>query len=573
MQAGDVHGGGDSAHVVRRPDTYKIWRQAVKFCSRLARAAWPADIECHAHEPSATRPLRLLARRLGAVALALGTGGAGVALAAPAPAPVEATLTVADEAAGPVIAPEIYGQFAEHLGGGVYGGLWVGPKSEIPNVRGWRKDVVGALRKIQVPVVRWPGGCFADDYDWRDGIGDPAKRPVRINKIWGGVAETNRVGTHEFMDLLGQLDAEAYIAGNMGSMSPRDMSQWLEYMTSDSTSSLAQERRRNGRAQPWKVKYFGVGNESWGCGGDMRPEYEADVYRRYAMFLHAPVVRVASGDGEGNAHLTEVLMERAGKQMDAMSLHYYTVAGPWEHKGLATGFDADHWALALHAAMGIDERIASTSRIMDKTDPAKRVALFIDEWGTWTDTEPGTNPAFLFQQNTLRDALVAALSFNIFHRHTDRVKMANIAQMVNVLQALVLTDGPRMLLTPTYHVFDMYRPFKGATPAKVTLDTPSWRQGDVELPAVDATVGRGADGQVHLGLVNLDPQRPARVRTNLKGAAAGWMLTADAMDAHNTFAQPRALVPAPFSAGTAGADLVIELPPKSVAVVTLAARP
>ena len=542
----------------------------MKLCRRLARRARPAAVarhpHAHAHAPACT-----LASWLGAFVLAFGAAGAGVASAAPTQAPAEATLTVGDEAAGPAIAPEIYGQFAEHLGGGIYGGLWVGPGSAIPNVRGWRKDVVGALRKIQVPVVRWPGGCFADDYDWRDGIGAPARRPVRINKIWGGVAETNRVGTHEFMDLLGQLDAEAYLAGNMGSMSPRDMAQWLEYMTSDSASSLAQERRRNGRAQPWKVKYFGIGNESWGCGGDMRPEYEADVYRRYAMFLHAPVVRVASGDGEGNAHLTEVMMERAGKQMDALSLHYYTVPGPWEHKGLATGFDADRWALALHTAMGIDERIASTSRIMDKTDPAKRVALFIDEWGMWDDTEPGTNPAFLFQQNTLRDALVAALSFNIFHRHTDRVKMANIAQMVNVLQALVLTDGPRMLLTPTYHVFDMYRPFKGDTPAKVSLATPSWRQGEVELPAVDATVGRSADGQLHLGLVNLDPQRPARVRTNLKGAAAGWLLTADAMDAHNTFAEPRTLVPVPYAAGAAGTDLVIELPPKSVAVVTLAA--
>ena len=513
----------------------------------------------------------MTSRTAGAFMLALGTAGACLASAGSMGQPVEATLTVSSEVSGPAIEPEIYGQFAEHLGSGVYGGLWVGPGSSIPNVRGWRKDVVAALRKIQVPVVRWPGGCFADDYDWRDGIGDPARRPVRLNKIWGGVAESNRVGTHEFMDLVGQLDAEAYIAGNMGSMPPRAMAQWLEYMTSDSASSLAQERRRNGRASPWKVKYFGIGNESWGCGGDMRPEYEADVYRRYAMFVHAPVVRVASGDGEGNAHLTEVMMERAGKQMDALSLHYYTVPGPWEHKGAATGFDADRWALTLQGAMGIDERIVSTSRIMDKVDPAKRVALFVDEWGMWDDPEPGTNPAFLFQQNTLRDALVAALTFNIFHRHTDRVKMANLAQMVNVLQALVLTDGPRMLLTPTYHVFDMYRPFRGDTPAKVALDTPRWRQGEVELPSVDATVGRGADGQLHLGLVNLDPQRPARVRTNLRGAASGWLLTADAMDAHNTFAKPRALVPVPYAAGAAGSELVLDLPAKSIAVIGMAA--
>ena len=514
-----------------------------------------------------------VSRAAAGIVLAFCAAGAGPARAGTSVQPAEAVLTVSGEAAGPVIEPEIYGQFAEHLGNGVYGGLWVGPEAAIANVRGWRTDVVAALRRVQVPVVRWPGGCFADDYDWRDGIGDPARRPVRLNRIWGGVEETNRVGTHEFMDLVEQLGAEAYIAGNMGSMPPRAMGQWLEYLTSDSASSLAQERRRNGRDRPWKIKYFGIGNESWGCGGDMRPEYEADVYRRYAMFVHAPVIRVASGDGEGNAHLTEVMMERAGRQMEALSLHFYTVPGPWDQKGAATGFDADRWALTLQGAMGIDERISSTSRIMDRFDPAKRVALFVDEWGVWSDPEPGTNPAFLFQQNTLRDALVAALTFNIFHRHTDRVKMANVAQMVNVLQALVLTDGPRMLLTPTYHVFDMYRPFRRDTPVKVALDTPRWRQGAVDLPSVDATVGRGADGQLHLGLVNLDPQRPARVRTNLTGAAAGWLLTADAMDAHNTFARPRALAPVPYAAGAAGSALVLELPAKSIVVVSIAGSP
>jgi alpha-N-arabinofuranosidase len=512
--------------------------------------------------------LRRRARRAGAAGLALlAAFCAGPAAAAQ---PVEASLTVTRQAAGPAIEPTIYGQFAEHLGHGIYDGLWVGPESPIPNTRGWRNDVVDALRHVGVPVLRWPGGCFADDYDWRDGIGDPAARPQRLNKVWGGVIETNRVGTHEFMDLVDQLGAQAYIAGNMGSMSPRDMSQWLEYMTSDSRSSLAMERRRNGRDKPWTVKYFGVGNESWGCGGQMRPEYEADVYRRYASFLQAPVVRVASGDGEGNAHLTEVMMERAGNMLDALSLHYYTVPGPWEHKGTATAFDADRWAQTLRAAMGIEERIATTSRIMDRTDPGKRVALFVDEWGMWHDPEPGTNPAFLYQQNTLRDALVAALSFDAFHRHTDRVKMTNIAQMVNVLQAMVLTDGPRMLLTPTYHVFDMYRPFRGAMPLKADLQAPRWRQGEVELPAVDATVARGADGALHLGLVNLDPGRAARVRTNLVGAAAGLVLTAPEMNAHNTFAQPHRLEPAPFSAGRAGSALTVDLPPKSIVVLTLA---
>jgi len=504
------------------------------------------------------------ARLLHAAALAFSLCATAIAAE-----PADVRLTITQEASGPRIEPEVYGHFAEHLGTGIYGGLWVGPESKIPNTRGWRKDVVQALRKLEVPVVRWPGGCFADDYDWRDGIGAPAKRPARLNKIWGNVIEPNSVGTHEFMDLVDQLGAEAYLAGNMGSMPPRAMGQWLEYMTSGSQSALAQERRRNGRDKPWKVKHFGVGNESWGCGGNMRPEYQADLHNQFATFLHAPVLRVASGDGEGNDHLIEVLMQRSGKHMDALTLHYYTIPGDWSKKGSATGFNVQEWAKTLKSAMGIGPRIETVSRLMDKHDPAKRIALYVDEWGTWFDADPGTNPGFLQQQNSLRDALVAALSFNAFHRHTDRVKMANIAQMVNVLQAMVLTDGPRMVLTPTYHAFDLYKPFRGAMPMKAELQAPRWKEGDVDLPAVDVSVARAADGSTVLALVNLDPQRPARVQTNLTGVARGRVLTAAAMDAHNTFAQPSALVPAPYSAGSSGAPLTLDLPPKSAVVVSL----
>lgn len=484
--------------------------------------------------------------------------------------PAQARLSVTAEAAGPVIEPTVHGHFAEHLGTGVYGGLWVGPGSPIPNTRGWRNDVVSALRRIGVPVVRWPGGCFADDYDWRDGIGPREQRPERLNKFWGMVPEPNAVGTHEFMDLAEQLGAEAYIAGNMGSLPPRALSQWLEYMTADGTSSLAQERRRNGRDKPWRVKYVGIGNESWGCGGNMRPEYQADLHNQYVTWLHAPVVRVASGDGTGDDRVTDVLMERSGKQMDALTLHYYTVPGSWEHKGQATGFGAGEWAGALHGAMGIEARIDATVRIMDKHDPGGRVALFVDEWGTWYDPAPGAGVPALHQQNTLRDALVAGLTLNAFHRHTRRVKMANIAQMVNVLQALALTDGPRSVLTPTYHAFDLYQPFKGATPLKATLLTPRWKHGAIELPAVDASVARGADGRVHLALVNLDPERPVRVATDLHGTAQARVLTATAMDAHNSFDQPAALVPAALPVTAAADGLVLVLPPKSLTVASVA---
>ena len=485
----------------------------------------------------------------------------------------DVTMTVTPRVAGPRIEPAIQGQFVEHLGTGVYGGLWVGPDSSIPNTRGFRNDAIAALRRIHVPVVRWPGGCFADDYDWRDGIGPLAQRPVRLNKVWGNVPDDNRVGTHEFLDFAEMIGADTYIAGNMGSMSPRAMAQWLEYMTAEGSSSLAAERRRNGREKPWKIRYFGIGNESWGCGGHMRPEYAADLHRQYATFLRTPVVRVASGDGEGDDHVTDVMMERAGADMDAISLHHYTVVGPWEAKGHATGFDAETWAKTMQSVLeGTEQHIARTIRIMDRHDPKQRVALFVDEWGMWHDPEPGTNGAFLQQQNTLRDAMVAALSFNVFHRHTDRVKMANIAQMVNVLQAMILTDGPRMVLTPTYHVFDLYRPFQGATPLVTTIATPDYREGTLALPAVDISAARSADGSTLLALVNLDPVRSAHVGTNLDRAASGRVLTAASMDAHNTFDQPEAIAPAPYGANVVNGRLALDLPPKSIVVVSIPAN-
>lgn len=483
---------------------------------------------------------------------------------------VEARLTVHAEAAGPRIEPDVYGQFAEHLGEGIYGGLWVGPDSKIPNLRGWRKDVVQALKRLEVPVVRWPGGCFADDYDWRDGIGDPKKRPARLNRWWGG-AENNRVGTHEFMDLAEQLGAEVVIAGNMASMTPKAMSHWLEYMTGEGRSALTDERRRNGRDRPWKVKYFGIGNESWGCGGNMRPEFQSDLHNLYATFLPHGPKRVASGDGQSNDHLIEILMQRSLPHMDALTLHYYTLpTGDWSKKGQAVGFDAESWAKTIKSAKDIETRITTIKAIMDKHDAAKRVGLYVDEWGTWMDAAPGSKRGALYQQNTLRDAMVAAVSLNVFHRHTDRVRMTNIAQMVNVLQAMVLTDGPRMLLTPTYHVFDLYKPFKGATPLKADLQSVPFKRGEVELAAVEASVARTADGRTVVALANLDPDRPARVATNLRGAGQGRVLTAPTMDAHNSFASADAVVPAPYAATPRDGALTLDLPPKSIVVVTVA---
>jgi alpha-N-arabinofuranosidase len=516
------------------------------------------------------------------MAVAAMLGAAGLMANAPAPAaagPAVVSMTLHADRPGATIAPNIYGQFAEHLGHGIYGGVWVGLDSPIPNTQGFRNDVIAALRRIHVPVIRWPGGCFADDYNWRDGIGPPVTRPVRINKLWGGVEESNAVGTHEYMALAELIGARTYVSSNVGSDSARATAQWLEYMTSATGSSLAQERRHNGRELPFTLNFIGVGNEPWGCGGQMRVEHYVDLFRNYAEFLRVPagqaLVKVAAGSNSDDYHWTEALMAGGGPAMDALSVHYYTIAsGDWNHKGPATGFDEALWIGALAQTLRMDEIISRHSAIMDRYDPARRVSLFVDEWGNWTDPEPGSNPGFLYQQNTLRDALVAALNLNIFHAHAERVRMANIAQMVNVLQAMVLTDHEQMVLTPTYHIFDLYQVFQGAVDLPLEVHAPRYEFGTVSVPGVQGSAARGADGVVHLGLVNLDPHHPASLQVDIVGLRArtvlGRVLTAAAMDAHNSFQQPEEVRPVEFTAARLeGAGLKLTLPAKSVVVLDL----
>ena len=489
--------------------------------------------------------------------------------------------TLRGDQPGPVIAPEVYGQFAEHLGRGIYDGVWVGPDSPIPNTRGFRNDVVAALKAIKVPVVRWPGGCFADDYHWRDGVGPRESRPVRVNVLWGGVEESNAVGTHEFFDLAAQIGAKTYLAGNVGSATVVEQNQWLEYLTSPTKSTIANERRRNGRETPFTVDFFGVGNENWGCGGAMTVEHYADQYRNYAEFVRSPqtprIVKVASGPSGDDYHWTEVMMQRAAAQMDALSLHHYTVpTGNWDKKGAATTGDEPLWFGTMFEAMRMEEMVTRHSAIMDRFDPKKRVALYVDEWGVWHDVEPGTNPGFLYQQNTLRDAVVAGLTLNIFHNHADRVKLAAIAQMVNVLQAMILTEKDKMVLTPTYHVFDMYTVFQGATQLPISVESPRYVKGERSVPGVSTSAARGKDGAVHVSLVNLNPTTAAPIRVRLDGVAGarvtGRILTSGDMNAHNTFAAPQAIAPAPFTgASVRGGVLTLELPAKAVVVLSIRA--
>jgi alpha-N-arabinofuranosidase len=493
-------------------------------------------------------------------------------------AAVDVSVTVRTDQPGAVINPNVYGQFAEHLGAGIYGGIWVGEKSDIPNTNGYRNDVVAALKALKVPVVRWPGGCFADEYHWRDGIGPRADRPVKVNTHWGGVPETNEFGTHEFMAFAELIGTKVYISGNVGSGSPQEMADWMEYMTSNTVSTLANLRRKNGRDQPWDVHYFGIGNETWGCGGNMRPEYYADLFRQYATYIKAPrgkrPVIVASGGHTESTKWAEVLTTQVEQDLDAISHHYYTLpTGKWDKKGNSLGFTEAEWITTLQRTLRIDGFIVDNVKVLDKNDPQGKTAFFVDEWGTWYDPEPGREPGFLYQQNSLRDAVVAALNFHVFHKHAKRVQMANIAQMVNVLQAMILTEGPRMALTPTYHAFQMYTPFQGATVLPAEVRAPAYTLGEVTVPSVTVTAARDTQGKLQLGLVNLDAKQEATVTVDLHGmqakGAAGRVLTAKAMDAHNTFESPSAVAPAPIKARRSGGKLLLTLPAKSVTVVAV----
>jgi alpha-L-arabinofuranosidase len=501
---------------------------------------------------------------------------------APAANSAEIAVTVRADTPGAVIDPAVYGQFAEHLGRLIYEGIWVGEDSKIPNTRGYRNDVLAALKELGVPVLRWPGGCFADEYNWREGIGPREQRPRKVNTHWGGVVEDNAFGTHEFMDFAELIGADAYVNGNVGTGTPREMAEWVEYMTAEGDSTLAQLRRKNGRDKPWKVKYFAVGNETWGCGGNMRAEYYADLYRHYITFVKGPEgnkpLRIASGANGSGLPWTEVLMREATRHMDAISVHYYTLpTGKWDVKGAATKFTDQEWWDTLGRTYRMEWIVTEHSKVMDKYDPKKRVGLYVDEWGTWYDVEPGTNPGFLYQQNTLRDALVAGINLNIFHAHADRVRMTNIAQMVNVLQAMILTDKEKMLLTPTYHVYHMYKPFRGATSLPVEVKAPVRKVGENEYPVLTASAARTAGGQLLLSLVNLDPREGATVSVKIAGAKPGKLsgraLTSTALDAHNTFDKPNAIAPVKIEgARVSGDTITVKLPPASVVVLTESAK-
>jgi alpha-L-arabinofuranosidase len=498
--------------------------------------------------------------------------------AAAVPAPADTSIVVHADKPGAVINKNVYGQFTEHLGHGIYEGIYVGKDSPIPNTNGFRKDVVAALKSLHVPLVRWPGGCFADQYHWREGVGPQSQRVVRINNNWGGVPENNAFGTHEFFELIDMIGADAYVNANVGTGTVQEMADWMEYMTGDQDTTLVKMRKINGRDKPWKIAMLAMGNELWGCGGNMRPDYYADLYKQYASFVHAkpgerPLL-IASGDSDKDTvWISTLLKEVKPGMMDAISMHYYTLpTGDWQHKGAAIGFPESEWISTFANTLQLDGFIKTKVALLNAADPKNKVGLYVDEWGTWYDPAPNSNPGFLVQQNSLRDALVASTNFNIFHKYADRVRMTAIAQTVNVLQAMILTDGAKMIKTPTYYAYQMYIPFQDATMLPVDLKTANYTLGKVSVPQVNVSAAKTKAGGIVVGLTNLDPNQPASVSIAIAGAkpgaVGGTVLTASAMDAQNTFDAPDAVHPVPFSGATvADGKLSVTLPPKSVVVL------
>ena len=463
------------------------------------------------------------------------------------------------------IAPEIYGHFSEHLGRGIYGGIFVGKDSDIPNENGMRTDVVEALRELKVPSLRWPGGCFADEYHWRDGVGPLENRKKMINTHWGGVVEDNSFGTHEYMELVRQLGCKTYVNGNLGSGTVQEMSEWVEYMTFDGVSPMADLRKANGSEKPWKIDFFGVGNENWGCGGNMRPQFYADEYRRYQTYVRDyqkghKIKKVCCGPNVDDYEWTEGVLQACFDHcpdglhgfMDYLSLHYYVHPEGWEKKGSATKFDEPVWFKTLWKALYMDELIKGHSTILDRYDPEKKIGLSVDEWGAWYTAEPGTNPGFLYQQNTVRDALVAGITLNIFNKHCDRVKMAALAQMVNVLQAVLLTRGAEMIRTPTYHVMHMYRYHQDAELLRSTLSgVEEIGTRAYKVPAVTESVSRSKDGTINITLNNLstDKAQELSIRFRCPGhaVAEAKIVNGEKIQSMNTFEEPEQVIEADFS--------------------------
>ena len=488
------------------------------------------------------------------------------------------TIAINSSAAKYIINKNIYGHFAEHLGRCIYDGFYVGDTSKIPNTNGVRNDIIAALKRLKIPNLRWPGGCFADTYHWKDGIGPKDKRPAMVNKWWGGVTEDNSFGTHDFLNMCELLGAQPYLSGNVGSGTVQELADWVQYTNFKGKSPMSDLRTQNGRTEPWNVKLWGIGNEAWGCGGNMKPEYYADEYRKYATFIAdwentGGLLRIASGASDADYNWTETLMKNIPLNMlGGVAMHHYSVLD-WNKKGPAVEFSEEQYFGIMKQALLMEELVTKHAAIMDKYDPKQKIALVVDEWGGWYDVEKGANPGFLYQQNTIRDAMIAGVTLNIFNNHADRVRVANLAQCVNVLQAVILTNKEKMILTPTYHVMEMYNVHQGATLLPLTVTGNNYVFNGEKLPAISASASKDNTGVIHISLVNIDPDHAQKIELNIGEEkvkeVTSKILTSKKLQDYNSFTEPEKIKPAPFKELVLNKNIItITLPPTSVIVIT-----
>ena len=492
----------------------------------------------------------------------------------------QTSIVLKADSARQIINKNIYGHFAEHLGRCIYDGFYVGDSNKIiPNTEGVRNDIIAALRKMKIPALRWPGGCFADTYHWKDGVGPKDKRPAMVNKWWGGVTEDNSFGTHDFLNMCERLGADPYLAGNVGSGTVQELSDWVQYVNFDGKSPMSDWRKKNGREKPWHVKYWGVGNETWGCGGNMTAEYYANIYRQYATFMTGwsnsdKIFRIASGANSSDYHWTEVLMRDIPHNMlEGVGLHHYAVID-WNNKGSAVDFTEQQYFATMKSALFMEDLVTKHSAIMDKYDPQKKIALVVDEWGGWYNVEPGTNPGFLYQQNTMRDAMIAGVTLNIFNNHSDRVRMANLAQTINVLQAVILTNKEKIILTPTYYVMEMYNVHQNAKLIPLTIKTDDYTLGGETLPSVSGSASQDSTGLIHISLTNINSKQAEAISLNVEGKkitkVTGRILTSSKLQDHNTFEEPDKIKPKIFTGASLKGNLLnLILPPFSLVVLEL----
>lgn len=477
------------------------------------------------------------------------------------------------------ISRNIYGHFAEHLGRCIYDGFYVGENSKIPNTNGVRNDIITALKKMKIPMLRWPGGCFADTYHWKDGIGPKDQRPSMVNRWWGGVTEDNSFGLHDFLNMCEILGTDPYLAGNIATGTVQELADFVQYVSTNTKNPMSDLRKQNGRNEPWKVRYWGVGNEAWGCGGNMTPEYYVNEFKKYSTFMtdwtnSDKIFRVASGANVADYHWTETLMKNIPRNlMEGVALHHYSFV-EWNEKGSSTDFTEEQYFKTIKRALFMDTLVINHSAIMDKYDPQKRIALVVDEWGGWYNVEPNTNPGFLYQQNTMRDAMIAGVTLNIFHKHAERVRIANLAQTVNVLQAVILTDKEKMILTPTYHVLEMFNVHQDANLLDLKVFGNDYVFNGQKLQAISASASKDSTGTIHISLVNIDPNKSQKLTINMNAgnmsSITGRLLSSKKIQDHNTFQEPDKIVPGVFKDFVVDKkNLAVTLPPGSVVVLKI----